>query len=67
MVKFLGGAPGRIYLLGCEAGAIEFEEEALAISDSVTAAIPLALEMVQKLVTDIRNENEHRQTSLLQQ
>jgi len=65
MVKSLGGKPGRLYLVGCETGTLEPEEGSLGLSDSVAAAAPKAVEMVQNLVSDLLNNYEITQTQLL--
>ena len=52
MVKSLGGAPGRLWIVGCEPSVLETEEGALELSEPVRAAIPHAIAMVESLVAD---------------
>jgi hydrogenase maturation protease len=52
MVQSLGGKPGRLYLLGCEPGVLESEEGAMGLSGPVQAAVPLAIQKIESLVTD---------------
>lgn len=53
MAQSLGGKPGRLYLIGCEPGALENEEGALGLSEPVQAAVPLAMRKVESLVSDL--------------
>jgi hydrogenase maturation protease len=53
MVQSLGGTTGRLFLLGCEPAAIEFEEGAMGLSEPVQAAVPLAIRKIESLVNDL--------------
>lgn len=56
MVRAMGGKPGRLYLVGCEPAVLEPEEGAMGLSESVQAAVPKALEMIEALVHDLLAE-----------
>jgi hydrogenase maturation protease len=46
-LRALGGAPGRVLIVGCEPGSIE---ERMGLSDPVEAAVGPAVELVRELV-----------------
>ena len=51
-VKSMGGAPGRILIVGCEPAEIAFDEEGkLGLSDPVAAAVDEAIAMIETLVS----------------
>ncbi len=56
MVKALGGASGRLWIVGCEPGTLDCEEGALGLSDPVQAAVPRAIDLVASLVEKFLNE-----------
>ncbi len=53
LLRSLGGQPGRLFLVGCEPAVLETEEGAMGLSETVRAAIPQALEMIESLVHDL--------------
>lgn len=59
MVRYLGGQPKKLYVLGCEPGALESEDGRMGLSDRVTAAVEPAVNMIEKLIVDLTgNESE---------
>ncbi|HMG03989.1 MAG TPA: hydrogenase maturation protease [Chthoniobacterales bacterium] len=56
MVRSMGGKPGRLYLVGCEPAVLEPEEGAMGLSETLRAAVPKALEMIESLVHDLLAE-----------
>lgn len=59
MVKSMGGEFKRILLIGCEPSPLESEEEgAMGLSESVQAAVPLAVELIGSLVARTLQELE---------
>jgi hydrogenase maturation protease len=56
LIHSLGGRPGRLYLVGCEPAVLETEEGAMGLSETVRAALPKALEMIESLIHDLLAE-----------
>ncbi len=54
MVRSLGGAPGRLLIVGCEPEVLETDE--IGLSASVRAAIPAAIEMIENLIGEFSAE-----------
>ncbi|MDQ6621957.1 MAG: hydrogenase maturation protease [Verrucomicrobiota bacterium] len=52
MVRSLGGCPRQLFVVGCEPQTLESEGQ-LGLSEAVRAAIPTAIEMIEKLVGDL--------------
>ena len=63
MVRALGGAICKIYLVGCEPASLETEDGRLGLSDTVRAAVPRAIEMIQSLLTDFLCEGQSVKTN----
>ncbi|MEY2486405.1 MAG: hydrogenase maturation protease [Verrucomicrobiota bacterium] len=64
LIRSLGGQPGRLYLVGCEPAVLESEDGVMGLSETVRAAIPKALEMIESLVRDLLAEtSETKQTA----
>jgi hydrogenase maturation protease len=67
LVRSFGGAPRPLFVVGCEPEYLEFTGE-LGLGEKVRAAIPAAIEMIEKLVADLRTsetfvaarQDEHR-------
>ncbi|MDQ2732533.1 MAG: hydrogenase maturation protease [Armatimonadota bacterium] len=59
LARALGGKLTRTYLVACEPETLgdsdEYEEVFVALSDSVRAAIPVAVEMVESLVRELNS------------
>ena len=53
MVRSLGGRTGRLYLVGCEPSVLESDEGQMGLSESVQAAVPRAIEMIESLLDDL--------------
>lgn len=53
LVQSLGGQITRFYLVGCEPAVLETEDGKLGLSEPVQAAVPEAVQMVQRLVTQL--------------
>jgi hydrogenase maturation protease len=62
MVRSLGGEICKIYLVGCEPASLETEDGRLGLSEAVQAAVPLAVEMIQSLLSDFLCERQSVQT-----
>lgn len=56
LIRSLGGQPGRLYLVGCEPAVLEPEDGVMGLSETVQAAIPKALEMIESLIRDLLAE-----------
>jgi hydrogenase maturation protease len=56
MVQSLGGRAGRLYLVGCEPAALESEDGRMGLSESVQAAVPRAIEMIESLIYDLLHD-----------
>jgi hydrogenase maturation protease len=54
MVRTLGGVPGRILLVGCEPAELGDEwEETMGLSEPVLAAIDIAIQRIETLVSEL--------------
>jgi hydrogenase maturation protease len=53
MVRSMGGEPRGIYLVGCEPAVLETEDGEMGLSEIVQAAVPPALELIEKLIHDL--------------
>jgi hydrogenase maturation protease len=53
LVQNLGGELGKIYVVGCEPAVLETENGYIGLSDVVDAAIPTAINVIQRLIRDI--------------
>ncbi|HEY1760149.1 MAG TPA: hydrogenase maturation protease [Bryobacteraceae bacterium] len=59
-VHSMGGAPGRILIVGCEPGDLGDEEGKLGLSDAVSSAVDEAVALIETLIsTALRNEPAH--------
>jgi len=56
MVRYLGGYPKKLYVLGCEPAVLESEEGCMGLSDQVKLAVDPAVNMIKKLIFDIRGD-----------
>jgi len=54
LLQSLGGKITRLYLVGCEPGVLESEDGEIGLSESVQAAVPKAVEMILRLIRDLR-------------
>jgi hydrogenase maturation protease len=54
MVQSAGGDIARLYLVGCEPGALETEDGQIGLSEPVQAAVPQAAGMIRTLVKELR-------------
>ena len=59
MVRSLGGQTGRLYLVGCEPSVLETDDGAMGLSESVQAAVPHAIEMIESLMDDLLHETNN--------
>ena len=59
MVRSLGCRPRRLYLVGCEPASLGNDEGLIGLSESVQAAVPRAIEMVESLISDLLSENHN--------
>lgn len=53
LARALGGQTGALYLVGCEPEKIDIAEGAMGLSETVLAAIPQAVEMIESLVREL--------------
>ena len=59
MVRYLGGQPKKLYVVGCEPGVLESEDGRMGLSAQVAAAVEPALNMIKELIVDLTgNESE---------
>ncbi|HXC61216.1 MAG TPA: hydrogenase maturation protease [Nitrospiria bacterium] len=56
MLRSLGSAPGKLYLIGCEPAILDIEDGRIGLSEVVEAAIPQAIQLIKSLVNDLLNE-----------
>jgi hydrogenase maturation protease len=56
MLRSLGSAPGKLYLIGCEPAVLDIEDGRIGLSDVVEAAIPKAIQLIKSLVNDLLRE-----------
>jgi hydrogenase maturation protease len=63
MVRSLGGEICKVYLVGCEPASLETEDGRLGLSETVRAAVPRAIEMIQSLLTDFLCERQSVKTN----
>jgi hydrogenase maturation protease len=61
MVRSMGGQPRSLYLVGCEPAVLEGEEGAMGLSETVQAALPRAIETIEKLIHDLLSEIQKTQ------
>lgn len=54
MAKSLGAHFGQLYLVGCEPEILETDDGRIGLSPKVQAAVSVAVELIQSLVADIR-------------
>lgn len=57
LVQALGGKLGKLYLVGCEPEVLESDE--IGLSPSVRAAVPEAVQMIERLVHRLLNESSN--------
>ena len=56
MLRSLGSAPGKLYLIGCEPAILDIEDGRIGLSEVVEAAIPQAIQLIKSLVDDLLSE-----------
>jgi hydrogenase maturation protease len=56
LTQSLGGQIERLYLVACEPAVLETEDGRIELSESVQAAVPEAVRMIQRLVDQLRSE-----------
>jgi hydrogenase maturation protease len=56
MLRSLGTAPGKLYLIGCEPAILDSEDGRIGLSEVVEAAIPQAIQLIKSLVNDLLSE-----------
>jgi len=54
LVRSLGGKPREVYVVGCEPAVLEREDGEMRLSAIVRAAVTPAVEMIEKLIADLR-------------
>jgi hydrogenase maturation protease len=54
LVRSLGGKPREVYVVGCEPAVLEREDGEMRLSEIVRAAVTPAVEMIEKLIVDLR-------------
>jgi len=53
LAQALGGAIGKLFLVGCEPALLETEDGPLKLSPAVQAAVPQALTMIEELISEL--------------
>jgi hydrogenase maturation protease len=56
LVQSLGGQIARLYLVACEPAVLETEDGRMGLSEPVQAAVPEAVQMIYRLVAQLRSE-----------
>jgi hydrogenase maturation protease len=56
MLRSLGSAHGKLYLIGCEPEILDIEDGRIGLSEVVEAAIPQAIQLIKSLVNDLLSE-----------
>jgi hydrogenase maturation protease len=56
MLRSLGSAPGKLYLIGCEPAILDTEDGRIGLSEVVEAAIPQAIQLIKSLVNELLSE-----------
>jgi Ni,Fe-hydrogenase maturation factor len=46
-----------LYLIGCEPAALDGDDGVIGLSESVQAAVPRAIEVIESLVSKLLSEN----------
>ena len=59
MLRTLGCRPKKLYLVGCEPAVLESDDGEMGLSESVQAAVPQAIEMIESLMSDLLSENHN--------
>jgi hydrogenase maturation protease len=54
LVQSLGGQITTLYLVGCEPAVLETEDGHIGLSEQVQAAVPQAVQMIQRLIDRLR-------------
>ena len=54
LVRSLGGKPREVYVVGCEPAVLQREDGEMRLSAIVRAAVTPAVEMIEKLIADLR-------------
>lgn len=63
MVKAMGGAPKRLFIVGCEPATLEADEEGrIGLSEAVSASVNEAITMIDSLIEEILYPQSHRAT-----
>ena len=57
MLRTFGASPGKLYLIGCKPAILECEEGQIGLSESVSAAVPQAIQMIKSLVKNLLSDN----------
>jgi hydrogenase maturation protease len=57
MLQSLGGAPGKLFLIGCQPAILEVEDGQIELSEPVKKAVPKAIELLKSLINDLLKEN----------
>ena len=59
LVQSLGGQISRLYLVGCEPAVLETEDGQMGLSEPVQAAVPQAVQMIQRVINQLLAETRH--------
>jgi hydrogenase maturation protease len=59
MAQSLGGVRAQLYVLGCEPALLECEGGELGLSETVRAAVPTAVAMIESLINSLLNKEQH--------
>ena len=54
LVRSLGGQIATLYLVACEPAILETEDGQIGLSEPVQAAVPEAIQMIQRLISKLR-------------
>jgi len=65
IAQSLGALPGKLWLVGCEPGMLESENGDFGLSESVKAAVPQAIAMIESLLDTILHEHTNDNAGLV--
>jgi len=62
LARTFGNPSRKLYLVGCEPAVMESDNGQMGLSETVQAAVPLAVEMIEHLIQDILERKPNCET-----